>query len=172
MSARGLFRATGTAAGSEAAGFGPEKKSFHATTPQIPSATTSNRYVSGRDFIARKYYRRRIRSYRPMPRYDHRRASCFLPAHRTEASDFPLVSAFFPAERRLRLIRRRGIDPQRIDALLASVNAVESLQAPLIVPFVERQREAVGRMEGIGAQCRVGHTREARAKLGETTVSR
>ena len=57
MSARGLFRATGTAAGSEAAGFGPEKKSFHATTPQIPSATTSNRYVSGRDFMARKEFR-------------------------------------------------------------------------------------------------------------------
>ena len=67
-----------------------------------------------------------------------------------------IVSAFFPAERRLRLVLRSGIDPQRIDALLAPVNAVESLKAPLIVPFAERQREAVGRMEGIGAQCRVG----------------
>ena len=85
-----------------------------------------------------------------------------------------IVSAFFPAERRLRLVRRSGIDPQRIDALLAPVNAVESLQAPLIVSFVERQREAVGRMEGILSARNVvsAHTREARAKLGETTVSR
>lgn len=87
----------------------------------------------------------------------------------------PFLCGFLRIGKRLRLVRRSGIDPQRIDALLASVNAVESLQAPLIVPFVERQREAVGRMEGIGAQCRVGpyarSTGEARRDDREPVVT-
>ncbi|MFQ8828010.1 MAG: hypothetical protein ACLR76_12180 [Alistipes sp.] len=56
--------------------------------------------------------------------------------------------------------------------LLAPVNAVESLQAPLIVSFAKHQREAVGRMEESARNVVSAHTREARAKLGETTVSR